>query len=123
MSATPRGAVDCDVHCAPTSLDALADHLDESWVGYIDEAGVALNGRAGGAYPPHVRAAPGSYEELEEQLLGRSEPRHVLLNCLTLHEIHRNPYFSAAVARGPPTVSTTNATSNTCHRFMIESSA
>jgi predicted TIM-barrel fold metal-dependent hydrolase len=100
MSAIPRGAVDCDAHCAPASLDALADHLDESWVGYIEEAGVALNGRAGGAYPPRVPAAPGSYEELEEQLLGPSEPRHVLLNCLTLYEIHRNPYFSAAVARG-----------------------
>jgi uncharacterized protein len=99
MSATPRGAVDCDVHCAPASLDVLAPHLDESWVGYIDEAGVALNGRAGGAYPPGVPAAPATYEELEQELLGPSEPRHVLLNCLTLYEIHRNPYFSAAVAR------------------------
>jgi uncharacterized protein len=99
MNAIPRGAVDCDVHCAPASLDVLARHLDEPWVGYIEEAGVALTGRAGGAYPPGVPAAPGSYEELEEHLLAPSEPRHVLLNCLTLYEIHRNPYFSAAVAR------------------------
>jgi predicted TIM-barrel fold metal-dependent hydrolase len=91
--------VDCDVHCAPASLEALAPHLDESWAGYIEEAGVALTGRAGGAYPPRVPAAPGSYDELEQQLLGPSQPRQVLLNCLTLYEIHRNPYFSAAIAR------------------------
>jgi uncharacterized protein len=99
MSAVARGAVDCDVHCAPASLDALAPHLDDSWVGYIGEAGVSLNGRAGGAYPPRLPAAPAGYEELEEQLLGPSEPRHAVLNCVSLYEIHRNPYFSAAVAR------------------------
>jgi predicted TIM-barrel fold metal-dependent hydrolase len=99
MSADTRGAVDCDVHCAPASLDALAPYLDESWVGYIEEAGVALNGRAGGAYPPGVPSAPATYEQLEEALLGPAEPRMVLLNCLSLYEIHRNPYFSAAIAR------------------------
>jgi uncharacterized protein len=99
MSAAVRGAVDCDVHCAPASLEALAPYLDDSWVGYIEEAGVALNGRAGGAYPPRVPAPPAGYEELYEQLLDRSEPRHVVLNCVSLYEIHRNPYFSAAVAR------------------------
>jgi predicted TIM-barrel fold metal-dependent hydrolase len=99
MNARARGAVDCDVHCAPASLDALAPYLDDSWVGYIEEAGVALNGRAGGAYPPGVPPAPATYEELEQGLLGPSEPRHVLLNCLSLYEIHRNPYFSAAIAR------------------------
>jgi predicted TIM-barrel fold metal-dependent hydrolase len=99
MSAAVREAVDCDVHCAPASLEALAPYLDDSWVGYIEDAGIALNGRAGGAYPPHVPAAPATYEELERGLLGPSEPRHVLLNCVTLNEIHRNPYFSAAVAR------------------------
>jgi len=99
MNAIARGAVDCDVHCAPASLDALAPHLDESWLGYVAEAGVALNGRAGGAYPPGVPVAPATYRELEDGLLGPSEPRHVVLNCLTLNEIHRNPYFSAAVAR------------------------
>jgi uncharacterized protein len=99
MNSPLRGAVDCDVHCAPASLEALAPHLDGSWTDYIAEAGVALNGRAGGAYPPRVPAAPASYEELEQGLLGPSEPRQVLLNCLTLYEIHRNPYFSAAIAR------------------------
>jgi uncharacterized protein len=99
MSAAAPGAVDCDVHCAPASLDALAPYLDDSWVGYIKEAGVALNGRAGGAYPPRLPAAPASYEELDEQLLDPSEPRHAVLNCVSLYEIHRNPYFSAAIAR------------------------
>ena len=99
MTAVARGAVDCDVHCAPASLDALAPHLDESWVDYIEEAGVALNGRAGGSYPPRVPTLPAAYEELDEQLLGPSEPKRVLLNCVSLYEIHRNPYFSAAIAR------------------------
>jgi predicted TIM-barrel fold metal-dependent hydrolase len=99
MNAIPRGAVDCDVHCAPASLDALAPYLDQSWLAYVEEAGIALNGRAGGAYPPGVPAAPATYEQLEQGLLASSEPRHVVLNCLTLNEIHRNPYFSAAAAR------------------------
>jgi uncharacterized protein len=99
MTQVTRGAVDCDVHCAPASLDVLAPYLDESWTGYIKEAGVAVTGRAGGAYPPLVPPAPDTYEELEEGLLGASEPLYVVLNCLTLYEIHRNPYFSAAIAR------------------------
>jgi uncharacterized protein len=43
--------------------------------------------------------APGSYAELEEGLLGPSEPTHAVLNCLTLYGVHRNPYFSAAMAQ------------------------
>jgi len=91
--------VDCDVHCAPSSFDALFPYLSDYWRQYIGEAGIRLNGMAH-AYPPGVVApAPSSYSELSEHVFSaESEPRFVVLNCLTGFETHRNPYFSAAVA-------------------------
>jgi predicted TIM-barrel fold metal-dependent hydrolase len=91
--------IDCDVHCAPASFEDLAPYLDESWHGYVDEAGIQLSALSGGAYPPGLPSAPASYEELDEGLLSRSEPGNAVLNCLTLYGVHRNPYYSAAVAR------------------------
>jgi predicted TIM-barrel fold metal-dependent hydrolase len=91
--------IDCDVHCSPASLEALAPYLEESWRGYIQEAGVHLTGLSGGGYPPRTPAAPSSFDELDEGLLRRSSPDLVVLNCLALYEVHRNPYFSAAMAR------------------------
>jgi hypothetical protein len=44
-------AIDCDVHCAPGSADALLPHLGEYWRDYIADAGVRLGGMAA-AYPP-----------------------------------------------------------------------
>jgi hypothetical protein len=104
-------AIDCDVHCAPASYDALFPYLSDYWRQYITEAGIRLNGLAH-AYPPAVAGTvPSSYEELSERVLagsselarssepaGDSEPRIVVLNCLTGFETHRNAYFSAAVA-------------------------
>src|SRR6516225_2976798 len=90
--------VDCDVHCAPSSFDELFPYLSDYWRQYIGEAGIRLNGLAH-AYPRGVvPPAPSSYSALSEQLLSESEPRFVVLNCLTGFETHRNPYFSAAVA-------------------------
>jgi predicted TIM-barrel fold metal-dependent hydrolase len=92
-------AIDCDVHCAPASYDALAPYLSDYWRQYITEAGIRLTGVAH-AYPPGaVSAAPSSYEDLATRVLdGPAAPRLVVLNCLTGFETHRNPYFSAAVA-------------------------
>lgn len=94
-------AIDCDVHCAPESFDALFPFLSDYWRQYITEAGVRLTGVAH-AYPPGtVAAAPASYEALASQVLdleGPVEPEFVVLNCLTGFETHRNPYFAAAVA-------------------------
>jgi predicted TIM-barrel fold metal-dependent hydrolase len=91
--------IDCDVHCAPASFGDLAPYLDESWHAYVDEAGIQLTALSGGAYPPGVPAAPSSYEQLEEGLLDPAGPELAVLNCLTLYGVHRNPYYSAAVAR------------------------
>jgi hypothetical protein len=96
--ALPDARDRCDVHCAPLSYDELFPYLSDYWRQYISEAGVRLNGVAH-AYPPGVvPPAPSSYSELSERVLRESEPRFVVLNCLTGFENHRNPYFSAAVA-------------------------
>ena len=90
--------IDCDVHCAPASFDELLPYLSEYWRQHFGEAGVRLHGAAH-AYPRGVVApAPSSYSELCDRVLVESEPRFVVLNCLTGFETHRNPYFSAAVA-------------------------
>jgi len=92
-------AIDCDVHCAPASYDALFPYLSDYWRQYITEAGIRLTGVAH-AYPPGVvAAAPSSYEELASGVLADgAAPGLVVLNCLTGFEMHRNPYYSAAAA-------------------------
>jgi predicted TIM-barrel fold metal-dependent hydrolase len=90
--------VDCDVHCAPASYDALFPYLSDYWRQYITEAGIRLNGLAH-AYPRAIAApAPSSYESLAERVLDRGDDRIVVLNCVTGFETHRNAYFAAAVA-------------------------
>jgi len=85
--------IDCDVHCAPESYDALFPYLSDYWRQYITEAGIRLNGMAH-AYPRGVVApAPSSHTELAGHV-----PEVGILNCLTVFETHRNPYFAAAVA-------------------------
>jgi hypothetical protein len=44
-----RDAIDCDVHCAPESMDVLTPYLDDYWRSYIDDATIRL---ADLAYPP-----------------------------------------------------------------------
>lgn len=85
--------VDCDVHVAPESYDALFPYLSDYWRQYITEAGIRLNGLAH-AYPRAVAGdMPSSYEALAEHV-----PDMAILNCLTGFETHRNAYFAAAVA-------------------------
>src|SRR5205823_3258876 len=100
-----RGAgavIDCDVHCAPASLAVLLPHMEEYWREYVAEAGIRLAGLPT-SYPPGAPTtggpAPATYEALRERFLdGPDAPDLVILNCLALFEVHRNPYFSAAVA-------------------------
>ena len=39
-------AIDCDVHCAPASYDALLPYLSDYWRQHIAEAGIRLTGLA-----------------------------------------------------------------------------
>ncbi len=88
--------IDCDVHCAPESYDALFPYLSDYWRQYITEAGIRLNGMAH-AYPRAVAApAPSELRGLADACC--SDVRGAILNCLTGFETHRNAYFSAAVA-------------------------
>ena len=93
-----RGAVDCDVHCAPASFQELFPYLSDYWRQYLTEAGVRLTNMAQ-AYPPAVSGeTPHTYDELAQRYLEPAEPQLVVLNCVSGFETHRNPYFSAAVA-------------------------
>jgi len=97
-----RAVIDCDVHCAPAALGALAPYLPEYWRQYIADAGIRLTGLPT-AYPPGAPTtggpAPAAYETLRTAVLdGPDAPRLAILNCLTLFETHRNPYYSAAIA-------------------------
>lgn len=93
--------VDCDVHVAPASLDALAPYLGDYWREYTVEAGVRLAGLAG-AYPPGAATTgtrvPATLAELRDGLLDAAGPDVAILSCLTLFESHRNPYYAAALA-------------------------
>jgi len=92
------GAIDCDVHCAPASFEALFPYLSDYWRQYVSEAGVRLNGLAF-AYPSGVAGSvPSSYHALADAVLTQPGDEVVVVNCLTGFETHRNPYFSAAVA-------------------------
>jgi uncharacterized protein len=102
--------IDCDVHVAPETFDALFPYLSDYWRQYITEAGVRLNG-VSFAYPPGAPTTasptarelagppvPATYDQLKENVLDRTKPCAVVLNCLTGFETHRNPYYAAAVA-------------------------
>jgi predicted TIM-barrel fold metal-dependent hydrolase len=92
------GAVDCDVHVAPASLQDLFPYLSDYWRQYVTEAGVRLTQMAH-AYPPAVSGpVPHTFAELAERYLEPARPELAVLNCLTGFETHRNPYFSAAIA-------------------------
>ena len=93
-----RGAVDCDVHCAPRSFQDLFPYLSDYWRQYLTEAGVRLTDMAH-AYPPAVSGeTPHTYAELAQRYLEPAEPQLAVLNCVTGFETHRNPYYAAAVA-------------------------
>jgi uncharacterized protein len=93
--------IDCDVHCAPSTLEALEPYLSDYWREYTTTAGIRLLGMAS-AYPPNAPtsgpSAPDSYDALREAVLEPFAPRRVILNCLTICEAHRNPHYQAALA-------------------------
>jgi predicted TIM-barrel fold metal-dependent hydrolase len=99
MTGHPADVIDCDVHCAPESFEALSPYLSDHWRRYILEAGIRMTGVAS-AYPPGAATSsvPAGYDALRERVLDRTRPRHAVLNCLTGFETHRDPYYSRAIA-------------------------
>jgi predicted TIM-barrel fold metal-dependent hydrolase len=94
--------IDCDVHCAPASMGALEPYLGDYWREYVASAELRLLGLVT-TYPPGAptsgSAVPATYEQLRERVLDRFQPRYAVLNCLTLYEAYRNPYFQGAMAQ------------------------
>jgi predicted TIM-barrel fold metal-dependent hydrolase len=100
--------VDADLHCAPESIEQLHPYLSEYWREYIDGAGVRITGLPV-AYPPGApttalatkdgpQAMPSTVEVLRDAYLDRNGVHVAILNCLTLFETHRHPYFVTAFA-------------------------
>jgi predicted TIM-barrel fold metal-dependent hydrolase len=95
--------VDCDVHCAPASIDELLRYFDEYWREYVADAGVQLSPTLNGAYPAGARTSggppPASASTLADRLLDRDGTRYAILNCLSAFDTSRNAYFEAALAK------------------------
>lgn len=91
------GAIDCDVHCAPASIDELLPYMDDYWHEYVAGAGIQLSSSLWGAYP-HDDAPAADAESLAEQVLDPRGLRYAVLNCLTLFDASRNTYYETALA-------------------------
>lgn len=107
------GAVDTDVHCAPSSLATLRPYLSDYWCDYLDNGNLALSPSQGGAYPPlappsatpRARAAGAApsrdVHTLRAQVFDAPGPRvaAAVLGCTSVFDVSRNPYFEAALCR------------------------
>ncbi len=106
MSPIKPGAIDCDVHVEPPSMDVLLGYIDPYWHEFIRSAHLGVRhrlypesepmsarpeARAAGSFPPHT------YEELRAQLLDPYQPLAVILTCVATFQGSRNPYFEAAM--------------------------
>ena len=67
-----QGAIDCDVHVAPESIDALLPYMDDYWRDYVANAGLVLSPDITGAYPLREPRAPHDLDDLREQVLDRT---------------------------------------------------
>jgi uncharacterized protein len=94
-----EGAIDCDVHVAPASMDALAPYMDDYWRDYLANAGVRLSPNVTGGYPESDPAPPADVDALREQLLEPSGLRRAVLTCLSAFDATRNAYFEAAICK------------------------
>src|SRR5215475_410233 len=106
MSAIEPGAIDCDVHVEPPSMDVLLRYIPPYWHEFIrggylgvghrlypesEPMSARPEARATGSFPPHT------YEELRAQLLDPYQPVAVILTCVATFQGSRNPYFEAAM--------------------------
>src|ERR1700749_4681666 len=106
MSPIKTGAIDCDVHVEPPSMDALLGYIDPYWHEYIRSGHLGVRhrlypesepmsarpeARAAGSFPPHT------YEDARAPRLAPSQPLAVILTCVATFQGSRNPYFGAAL--------------------------
>jgi predicted TIM-barrel fold metal-dependent hydrolase len=96
-AAALQGAIDCDVHVAPASIDALTPYMDDYWRDYLANAGLMLSPNLSGSYPPSAPATPGDVDALREQVPDPWGLRHAVLTCLTAFDASRNGYYEAAL--------------------------
>jgi uncharacterized protein len=94
-----QGAIDCDVHVAPESIEALLPYMDDYWRDYVANAGLFLSPNGTGAYPVHGARAPSDVDALREQVLDPRGLRHAVLTCVSAFDASRNPYYEAALCR------------------------
>jgi predicted TIM-barrel fold metal-dependent hydrolase len=92
--------IDCDVHCAPASIDALVPYMDDYWRDYVANAGMYLSPTLNGTYPAAVSPAPPtSVEALREEVLDPRGLGYAVLTCASAFDISRNPYYEAALCK------------------------
>jgi predicted TIM-barrel fold metal-dependent hydrolase len=104
--------VDCDVHAALPSLDALTPYLEPHWVEFIRERGVAAPQQAT-HYPPNApttvaqrwrpgdgRRAASDVALLQEHVLDPQRTSVAILNAGNGVDELRHPDFAAAIAAG-----------------------
>jgi hypothetical protein len=92
-----QGAIDCDVHCAPASIDELLPYMDEYWHEYVAGSGLQLSASLWGAYPDG-EDPPADVETLAERVLDAQELRYAVLNCVSGFDASRNLYYETALA-------------------------
>src|ERR671930_1304348 len=101
--------IDCDVHNAVPSVEALVPYLPDRWLDYMAESGVTTI--EANYYPKGapLSARPGSRPEsgpagsdldlLREQLLDPWNVRFAILNCLYGVQLILNEEWAAVMAR------------------------
>jgi predicted TIM-barrel fold metal-dependent hydrolase len=109
------GLVDCDVHNAVPSDDALRPYLSESWCAHMDQIGPRTyspyetgyvypkvspgGGARTDAWPPGGGLPGSDLAFMRKQLLDPLGIRFVVLNCLYRAAEQRNEAYGAALAR------------------------
>jgi predicted TIM-barrel fold metal-dependent hydrolase len=94
-----EGAIDCDVHVAPASIDALMPYMDDYWRDYVANAGLILSPTITAAYPASDPPPPQDLDALREQVLDPWGLRHAVLTCVSAFDASRNAYFEAALCK------------------------
>lgn len=92
-----QGAIDCDVHVAPESIDALLPYMDDYWRDYVANAGLMLSPNLTGSYPATAPAPSHDVAALRREVLDPSGVRHAVLTCLSAFDASRNGYYEAAL--------------------------